>query len=1020
MAISKKSKFFAASLSAAVTVSAVAPTILAAELPEDSQGLQDNEKEALALLMEAGVVKGDADTGAFRPGDSITRAEASSMLSAILELDVDNAPAADFPDVDQDAWYAKYVNAVAAEGIVVGDEEGNFNWDSSLTRAEFAQMVFKAYGLEAATAELPFEDLVEDAWYTDAIATLYADGLIAGQTDTTFGPNESIRRVDTARLLAVADLQHGTYLNSFVAPEVGSVSAVTDEETGLTTVSAGVTNFAEEDTATITVTPDAALEADDIVVEDVAIDEEGNVEYTFEEALPAGTHSVVVSVGDVASEAVEFTVEEVTPEVESVSAINAKQIEVKFNKTVSQATAEDENNYLVRLSTSVAATDLDALTTAEAELQADGKTVVITANGTRDIETAFGVQAGAVFEFIVDGVKTTDGTSVPKASHNLKVNDEVAPTFVSTSASAKTTTNQVTVTFSEPVVATSGVVKVNGSFGSVAPGSTPNSVTVTTGSNLEAGKSYEVEVLNFVDYAGNFLTPNPVKTTVTVSANIVAPVVTDVKVVRDNLLEVSFDKAMAPGTISKSTIKLLDGNYSDIASANITGVVAKANTGNKVFQISLDDSPALPFNNGSFTGTLVFTDSITDSVGNKLSQTTRSFTLTRDTVAPAVVSVKHVKANSAVGANYGGVSLAEGAIVVKFNESISKGTLTGLKLIDNNGVDVTSTYLTGTELTAAAVSSLDSTELVLPLATEVTTASGITSFTLRLVAGSTNDLSLDTNASTAAVNTFATVPGVSSTGDTTAPDVTGVTVGTGNVIQIAVTEAGSLDSSTVLNLNNYRIDGAPLPAGTYITVTGSAPSYTINLHLPGGSVSESRNYAVNVSGIKDTTGNTMGIKAFNTVALVDDVKPELKTAVLNTNGSLTIGYSEVLAGVIADSDLAVTLNGKVVDTGSVTAIAGTGSETGKDVVTVQVSVYDGGDSTYGDGNEVLYIDADGVAGYSAADDILISTGSYLAAVGGTDFNLNNATTLKIGTVASPVTADGDSNAIKGNTVITVK
>jgi len=229
MAISKKSKFFAASLTAAVTVSAVAPTILAAELPEDSQNLQDNEKEALALLMEAGVVKGDADTGDFRPGESINRAEASVMLSAILELDVDNAPAADFPDVDQEAWYAKYVNAVAAEEIVVGDEEGNFNWDSSLTRAEFAQMVFKAYGLEVATAELPFEDLAEDAWYTDAIATLYANDIIAGKTATTFGPNDSIRRVDTARLLAGADLEFGTYLQQFVeadAPAVESVSAI--------------------------------------------------------------------------------------------------------------------------------------------------------------------------------------------------------------------------------------------------------------------------------------------------------------------------------------------------------------------------------------------------------------------------------------------------------------------------------------------------------------------------------------------------------------------------------------------------------------------------------------------------------------------------------------------------------------------------------------------------------------------------------------------------------------------------
>lgn len=524
-----------------------------------------------------------------------------------------------------------------------------------------------------------------------------------------------------------------------------------------------------------------------------------------------------------------------------------------------------------------------------------------------------------------------------------------------------------------------------------------------------------MEALNFTDYAGNFLTPNPAKVSLTVTSNVNAPTVTAVTVVRDNLIEVTFDKAMAPGTLSNSTIKLLDGNFADLAPLNITAVTAK--TGNKTFQIALDDAPALPFNNGVFNGTFVFTDSITDSVGNKLSTTNRSVSVTRDVTGPTVASVKHVKASSTPGATYGGVSLATGVVVVQLNEAVTKGTLAGLKLIDNNGADVTTAYIDAAQVTAAMVNVDDATEVVIPLKAVVPTT--LTSFTLRLPASAALDKSLNTNGSTAAVNTFVTVPGTGATSDTLAPNATAVAVAAGNELQIAVTEVNSLNASTVLDLNNYRLDGAPLPAGTYATVTGTTPNFTINLFLPAGSISQSRNYSVNVSGIKDAAGNTMTTKAFNTVALVDDVKPELKTATLNANGTLTLGYSEALSAVIAASDLAVTVNGKKVATSEVAVAAGTGADASKDVVTVKQLVDLGADLAYGGGDDTLYIEVDGVAGYTAAD-IFISTGSYLAGNNNVAYDLTKSSTLKVATIATPVADDADNNTLKGNTTITVK
>ncbi|WOV84719.1 S-layer homology domain-containing protein [Sporosarcina jeotgali] len=706
--------------------------------------------------------------------------------------------------------------------------------------------------------------------------------------------------------------------------------------------------------------------------------------------------------------------------VESVMAINAKQVEVKFSVAVDKTTAENEDLYFIQRTGDASPVKLSTVdATAVAELQEDGKTVVITT--TNDIETSFSISGAATpFKFAVDGVKTAAKEAIEAKTFTISVSDSVAPTFVSASASAKTTTNNVTLKFSEPVVATSGVVKVNGVAASVAPGSNPTELTVTTGANLASGSTYEVELLNFKDFSGNFLTPNPVKTSVTVASNVTAPTISDVKVVRDNLVEVTFDKAMKTSSLSNTSVRLLDGNYTNIAPTNIVSVTPKANTSNRVFQITLDNTPALPFNNGVFTGTLVFTDSIEDSVGNTLNTTNRVVSISEDTTAPSVASASFKKADT-TGATYGGVALTNGAVVVKFNEGVSKAvsTVGTLKLIDNNGNDVTSTYLTNAEMTAAQVNPNDNTELVIPLNTTITTAANISSFTLRLPSGVAADLSLATNSSNSSVNTFNVEAGTNTSGDTVKPVIVSATPAANNEIQVAVTEA-NLDNSSAINLNNYRLDGAPLPTGTYVTVTGTAPNYVIHLHLPAGSISKSRDYALNVSGIKDTAGNVASMFVDNTVALVDDVMPELKTASLNTNGSLTLGYTEALAGVIAATDLKVTLNGKVVDSAQLNLVAGTGGETGKDVLTVNQLVDQGANLAYGGGDDTLYIDVDGVAGYLAGTDILISTGSFTAAQNGVVYDLRNATTLKVGTETSPVTADGEGNALKGNTTITVK
>ncbi|WP_314303929.1 Ig-like domain-containing protein [Brevibacillus parabrevis] len=733
--------------------------------------------------------------------------------------------------------------------------------------------------------------------------------------------------------------------------------------------------------------------------------------------------------------------------VESVSAINGKTVEIKF------ATAVDEDSVVTGagILQNITFTKLTGAATVTAgtlaaELSEDGKTLTVTPGAAEFFKGDYAVE-------VTTGVKDANGKALA-AKYNtlLSVNDTTAPTIVSATASAKTTTTKVTLKFSEPVVDTSAVVKINGVAGFVAYGADQSELEVTTSTQLQAGQTYSVQVLNLKDFAGNLL-PN-FTSNVTVTADATAPTVTNLNVVRDNLIEVTFDKAISLASLQATgAVKLLDGNSTDLAGGNITGITAKANTGGKTFRIALDNTPALPFVNGSFSGTLVFTDSVTDTAGNKIAPTNKPFTLTMDTAVPTVASLTFKKANAT--GTYAGVALTNGAIVVKFSEAVTKDAAMATaaanwKLISNAGADVTTTYLTNTELAAAAVNTDDPTEVVIPLKTKITTASGITSFTVRMPAGQVDDLSLSANTNAASVNNVAVEADEVPASDTAVPTIAWGSVGgnatTGNTFSLTVSDNVDVDKATLLDLNNYRLDGAPLPAGTYITITGAASPYTVTVNLPVDAITADKDFALTVSGFKDKAGNTAVTFTKNNVALKDYVAPELTAAALNTDGTLSLTFSEAVnTGVGKEADFALKVNGSTAfNTGANKAFTiadGVGAEAGKYVVSVQKSVYgiaatvgsvavNGQTHTTANPTDVVkftFIDVDGSQTYNTGD-ILISavdTGSTTAVPFAADgnYNLNSASALKIATIVSPSLVkdtSGATNVVKGNKEITVK
>ncbi|KMY63372.1 hypothetical protein AA906_00100 [Geobacillus stearothermophilus] len=706
--------------------------------------------------------------------------------------------------------------------------------------------------------------------------------------------------------------------------------------------------------------------------------------------------------------------------VESVAVVNAKQIEIKFNKAVDRSTASNKNNYKIQKSSDSSASTLATLDgSADISWSDDGKTVTITT--TSGIINKFGVVNDAPFKFIVENIKDKYGKTVDSYSTNLVVKDTVAPTLKEVKATAKSTTTKVTLVFSEPVQASGAIAYVGGQAASVQDGSNPNEIILTTAQALEAGKTYDLTLLNFKDYANNFLQPNPTTKSFTVSSDAVAPTVQDVKVVRDNLIEVTFDKAMDASTFAGYTrVFDLNGNPQG---GTITATI-KSGTAGKTVRLALGS--AVPFNDsGVFSGTLVLGNGIKDVNGNAKSATTHSITLTKDTARPTVAGASYV----AAGGQYAGNTYTNGAIVLKFNEDVAK-IGSDFRLITAGGEDVTSRLNAG----GAAVNNDDNTEVIIPLSSSLSAGT----YTLRVGNDVVQDLSTQANRNAAAVTTVT----VGASSDSSKPVVNEGSVSavaatsqtSGTTISLTMTDNVGLDLATVQDVNNYLLNGKPLPSGSYVTIahgsgssSSAATNITVTLNIPAKSITKDGQYALNINNIKDKAGNIADPKVAN-VRLNDDVSPELKTATISSNGLLVLGFSESVnsVGTTTPSDFQFVINGVEVATtynGNIVQFNdGTGTDAGKYVVTFKAKVDKGADnneSTTADNR--LYLDVNGNNAFDSGTDILVQTGTTKA-VGDVTLDVNLLSALKVKVVNNAAVKDQSTlqNPIQVGTTITVK
>lgn len=130
----------------------------------------------------------------------------SSVAALTIVASSASAFAVTFPDVEASATYAKAVDTLSALNIVNGDDNGLFNPDNKVTRAEFTKMAVEALG-EGASATAQTVSRFNDAanttqhWAAGYIAQGVSDGWINGYDDTTFGPDDQVTFAQACKML---------------------------------------------------------------------------------------------------------------------------------------------------------------------------------------------------------------------------------------------------------------------------------------------------------------------------------------------------------------------------------------------------------------------------------------------------------------------------------------------------------------------------------------------------------------------------------------------------------------------------------------------------------------------------------------------------------------------------------------------------------------------------------------------------------------------------------------------------
>ena len=111
-----------------------------------------------------------------------------------------DCPSAPFTDVDTAKWYHLSVDYVLTHKMMNGVSGRAFAPNANLTRGMLVQILYNLEGKPKGTAA-NFSDVQADAWYAEAVGWAASNKVVTGYADGTFRPNAAVTREQAAAIL---------------------------------------------------------------------------------------------------------------------------------------------------------------------------------------------------------------------------------------------------------------------------------------------------------------------------------------------------------------------------------------------------------------------------------------------------------------------------------------------------------------------------------------------------------------------------------------------------------------------------------------------------------------------------------------------------------------------------------------------------------------------------------------------------------------------------------------------------
>lgn len=769
-------------------------------------------------------------------------ATAALVASAIVPV----ASAAEFQDAASiSSWAKEAVQFLTDKGYIQGDEKGNFNPAGTLTRAEAAEILSKALDLKATGTE-DFSDVSENDWFYNAVLATSPE-LFDGMGNGKFEPKAQLTREQAAKVIVQGyQLTGKADLSQFADASKASKWAVSYLETA---------------------------------VENGVINGKGSLLAPQDKISREEFATMVKRTID--------AVQEVTPAVEAVKGLNAKELEVKFNTAVDAKDAAITTKYAV-----------EGVAITNAVVSEDGMTVTLTTD--KEVKLTNG-------KVTVKPIKTkADAKVLTEEFNKLITFADTTPVSVN-SVEAKGTT--AVITFDEPVQS-EGTISLNGTELSKDRYTLSGKKLTITG--LTAEQSYKVDIVGATDFANNIANPIAVNFTVlkadvdnskpTVSTAVNGTEITfdfSEELMKQNLNADAETKEYAKVTVGSTVFYLTDADIKDTEDKTVFTIDAKSALGTATFintNIKVEGQKDLAGNAGdAFEFNAILSKDLTPAT---LVSTATKMLVADDVNATTDVDALYLTFSEPVK--------VEGKLTVKTQNGIAYTTGKETVVKADAGFDVDGNgKIEGAEKNTVKVDiDLDSNS----------------TYTFELSAKAVTDLAGNVTADTV---TFNVTTGVFEATPETPTDslvfgATPVVVTDNNVFTV---EYAKDVTATATNAANYTLGGKELPAGTQLQFVDGTKK--VRFTLPEGSITANGNYVLEASNVVDTKGNTLkGGKVTTQVALKENIVPVATKVTAVDSKTFTVDFSENIADQAAPTGVTVKIAGSTVELASITVAGG--------------------------------------------------------------------------------------------------